>query len=112
MMKMTPEERAEARAEAARLKARRERVAGLKAVRLATLHANVLTRSEQYFKRTERPAGYKTATDILREKRESEQWHQVGICATAGGDRFPIYLPAAAQPVQAASASGVVGARQ
>ena len=94
MMRMTPEKRVEV----AKLKARRERYAALKASRMATLEANVLTRSTEYFKKSERPAGYKSATDILKEKREGEQWHQVGICATAYGDRFPIYLPAAAQP--------------
>lgn len=85
-------------AEQVKIAARRKRAAERKAVRLVTLETNTVSRSNTYLMKSERPAGYMTATDILKAKREGEMWHQVGICATAYGDRFNIYLPASELP--------------
>jgi DNA polymerase-3 subunit epsilon len=84
--------------ERARLETRRKRTAERKAARLATLEANTISRSDEYLILSQRPAGYMTATDILKAKREDQIWRQVGICATAYGDRFKIYLPASEVP--------------
>lgn len=55
---------------------------------------NVVSKSDKYFKMSARPEGYFSYTDICKAKRENDYWEQVGIAATAYGDKFPIYLPA------------------
>ena len=88
-------------AEQAKLEARRKRNAERKAARMATLEANTVSHSEEYLMLSQRPAGYMTATDILKARRENQNWRQVGICATPYGDRYKIYLPASELPSSA-----------